>query len=168
MNRPRTALIAIAALALGAGAGQLGSAEADSSTGATGTTGVTSTAAPDTIVVNGSDTITIPTGSPTSTADSTYQSALGGALTDAGQKATFIASQVGATLGPITNVTETSDSSDLCQSAILFAPGTAKATTTPSKHKTHHGPLIRAVTADSSDSCSVEADVTVTYTMTPS
>jgi len=171
VSRPRTTLIALAALAIGAGAAQLGSAQADSSTGPSGTTGTTGAGGPtqaDTIVVNGTDTITIPTGSPSSTAQSTYQNALGGALTNASQKATFIASQIGATLGPIINVTETSDSSNLCQGPVLFAPGTAKPSTPATRrHKNKHAPLIRAI-AEPIDSCSIEADVTVTYAMTPS
>ncbi len=167
MTRQRTTLIAVAALIAGVGASQLGSAQADnSSTGSSGTTGATATTSSDTIIVNGSDVMTLPTGTDQSAVQSTYQTALGNALTNASQKATFIANQIGATLGPITNVTETSDSSNLCTGPILYAQG-AKPRSTPSRgHKVKHGPMLPAV-IDPVGSCNVEADITVTYLMTP-
>jgi uncharacterized protein YggE len=156
-------LIALAAVLVGAGASGIGSAQADSPT---------TTATPATIVINGTDTITLAPNSPDATVQSTYQTALGGAITNASAKATFVATQIGATLGSVSNVTETSDSSDLCQSRILYAqgvasPGTAKPTArTPHKKKHTNGPLIRTF-VDPTSSCSIEADVTVTYNITP-
>jgi hypothetical protein len=164
VTRQRTTALALAALALGAGASQLGIAQADNSTGASGTTGTSGTTSVDTIVVNGSGVIQLPTATDAATVQTDYQTELGAALQDASQKATFIAQKVGATLGPITNVTETSDSSSLCQGPVVYANSTAPRT--PAKHKTHHGPLLRAI-IDPVNSCSVEADVTVTYAMTP-
>jgi len=167
VTRQRTTLIALAALIAGVGASQLGSAQADnSSTGSSGTTGATAASTTDTIIVNGSDVMTIATGADQTTVQSTYQTALGNALTNAGQKATFIAKQIGATLGSITNVTETSDSSNLCTGPILYAQGAKPRSTPSSRHKVKHGQMMPAI-IDPVGSCNVEADVTVTYTMTP-
>lgn len=167
MTRHRTTLIALAALIAGVGASQLGSAQADnSSTGASGTTGATATTSSDTIIVNGSDVMTLASGTDQSTAQSTYQTALGNALTNASQKATFVAKQIGATLGPITNVTETSDSSNLCTGPILYAQGSKPRSTPSGRHKVKHGPMVPAI-IDPVGSCNIQADVTVTYSMTP-
>jgi len=164
VTRQRTTLIALAALIAGVGASQLGSAQADNSS--TGPTGATATTSSDTIIVNGSDVMTLPTGTDQTTAQSTYQTALGDALTNASQKATFIANQIGATLGPITNVTETSDSSNLCTGPILYAQGAKPQSTPSSRHKVKHAAMVPAI-IDPVGSCNVEADVTVTYSMTP-
>lgn len=161
MTRPRTTLVALAAVLATAAVGGLGEAQADS-------TSSTTTATPDTIVVNGTDSIAAVTGATPADDQSTYQTALGDAITNAQSKATFVATQIGATLGSITNVTETSDASNLCQGPI-FLPATAKPTTTAggsSRHKKTR--TVRAHRADVIDStCSIEADVTVTYDMTP-
>jgi uncharacterized protein YggE len=162
MTRSRTTLLAITAVLAGASLSGLGVAQADNST--------TPTAATSTIVVNGTDTITIDPSSSDATQQATYQTALGDALTNAGQKATFIATQVGATLGAVTNVTENSDSSgELCGGPILYAAGTATPTTSTggkAKHKKARR-LDPAVIVDPVSQCSIEADVTVTYGMTP-
>ncbi len=160
MIKPRTTLLALSAVLAGAALSGLGVAQAD-----------TSTTASNTIVVNGSDTITIDPNSSNATQQSTYQTALGDAITNAHQKATFIAGQIGVTLGAVTNVTEQSDSSNICSSPILYAQGTAKpptATTTPAvkKHKHKKGPMRIAIINPSSQ-CSVQASVTVTYGITP-
>jgi uncharacterized protein YggE len=158
MLKPRTILIALSALLAGAALSGLGIAQADDPTATT----------PATIVVNGTDTITLDPSASDATQQATYQTALGGALTDANQKASFIAGQVSATLGAITNVTETSDSSDLCQGSIVYPAATAKPAKpapAPSKHK---ATAIRFVPIGVSTQCSIEADVTVTYDMTPS
>jgi uncharacterized protein YggE len=97
MLKPRTILIALSAVLAGAALSGLGIAQADDPTATT----------PATIVVNGTDTITLDPSASDATQQATYQTALGGALTDANQKASFIAGQVSATLGAITNVTET-------------------------------------------------------------
>jgi uncharacterized protein YggE len=168
LTKPRSALIALAALALGAGAAQIGVAQADNSTGTSGTTAATGTSGSTqlaTIVVNGSDVIQLPSGTDTATVQSNYQTALGDALDNASQKASFIAQKIGATLGSITNVTETSDSSNLCQGPVVYA-NASKPAAPAHKHKTRAAPLIRAI-IDPIGSCSVEADVTVTYAMTP-
>jgi uncharacterized protein YggE len=165
MIRSRTILLAFTGVLAGAALSGLGVAQADSSS--------STTTSPPTIVVNGTDTITIDPSSSDAVQQSTYQTALGDALTNAGQKATFIASQIGATVGAVTNVTETSDSSNLCQSPILYAagsakPGTAPTPTTPKhKHKHKAGLMRTAVIIDPVAQCSIEADVTVTYDMTP-
>jgi uncharacterized protein YggE len=156
MNRSRTILIALIAVLAGGALSGLGIAQADSST-----------TSPSTIVVNGTDTITLDPSASDATQQATYQTALGDALTDAGQKASFIATQIGATLGAVSNVTETSDSSNLCQGLIPYAAGTAKSgrpTTVPAKHK---ATVIRIATISPISECSIEADVTVTYDMTP-
>jgi uncharacterized protein YggE len=164
MTRPRTTLVALAAVLAGAAASGLGEAQADS----TGSSGTTGTATPDTIVVNGTDSIALTPVATPAAEQSTYQTALGDAITNAQSKATFIAGQIGATLGAITNVTETSDASSLCQGPV-FLPATAKPTTTTGgkpRHKKAH--VIRAHRADVIDTtCTIEADVTVTYAMTP-
>ncbi len=168
MPRPRTILISAAAVLAGAATSGIGVAQADSSSTAATTT-------PSTIIVNGTDSITIDPSSSDATIAATYQTALGDAITNADQKATFIATQIKATLGAITNVTETSDSSDLCNGPILAegvaTPEVAKSTTPKSKttttsHKKHKSMIVRAI-VDPTSSCSVEADVTVTYDITP-
>ncbi|HEX2703301.1 MAG TPA: hypothetical protein VHM72_07715, partial [Solirubrobacteraceae bacterium] len=84
MNRPRTILIALTAVLAGAALSGLGIAQADNST-----------TSPATIVVNGTDTIMLDPSVSDATQQATYKTALGDALTDAGQKASFIASQIG-------------------------------------------------------------------------
>lgn len=163
MSRARTTLVALIAVLAAAAASGLGVAQADDSSSSTSTT------VPNTIVVNGTDTITIDPASSAATQESTYQTALGGAITDAESNAALIASQIGATLGAISNVTETSDSSDLCQGPIML-PATAKPGTSTSG-KAHHSKgatVTHALRGDTLDvNCSIEADVTVTYEMTP-
>jgi len=156
MTRTRTTLIAIAA-AFGGIAGGLAEAQADS-TVPTGT---------DTIAVTGTDTIDIDSSASQAVQQTTYQTALGDALTNAGTKAAFIATQIGATLGSITNVTETSDPSDLCQGPIFLpaVSGSAPATT-GARHHHKKARLVHAATGTDGD-CSIEADVTVAYEMTP-
>jgi uncharacterized protein YggE len=156
MKRPRMILIALTAVLAGAALSGLGIAQASDST-----------SSPATIIVNGTDTITLDPSATDATQQATYQTALGGALSDAGQKASFIASQIGASLGAVTNVTETSDASDLCQGPIVYAPGTAKPgkpTPVPVKHK---ATVLRIEPIGLDSQCSIEADVTVTYDMAP-
>jgi uncharacterized protein YggE len=167
MNRSRTVLLASMAVLAGAAFSGLGVAQADDST---------TTTTPATIVVNGTDTMTIDPTSTDAVQQATYQTVLGGALTNADQKATFIATQIGATLGSVTNVTETSDSSDLCEEGPipLYAASGAKPThssaptTTKGKGKSKaKAQLVRTAIIDPTSECSIEADVTVTYDMTP-
>ena len=164
MTRLRTTLVALVAVLAGAAFG-LGQAQAVSTTSSTSTTTATT---PNTIVVNGTDTIAAVADSSAADDQSTYQTALASAITDAQTKASLIANQIGATLGSITNVTENSDSSDLCQGPIPLA-ATAKPTSTPgaSSHRKHRR-AARAVSADViANGCSIEADVTLTFDMTP-
>jgi uncharacterized protein YggE len=157
MLKPRTIIIALSAVLAGAALSGLGIAQADSPT-----------VSPATIVVNGTDTITLDPSASDATQQATYQTALGGALTDASQKASFIASQVAATLGAVTNVTETSDSSDLCQGPIVYAAGGTAKPGKPIPVTTRHKATVMAIAPiDPSSQCSIEADVTVTYDMTP-
>lgn len=164
MTRLRTTLVALVAVLAGAAVG-LGQAQADSTTSSSATT---TAPAPNTIVVNGTDTIAAAPDSSAADDQSTYQTALADAITDARTKASLIASQIGATLGSITNVTENSDSSDLCQGPI-FLPATAKPTSTTGASSHHkHGRVAKAFRADViANGCSIEADVTLTFDMTP-
>lgn len=160
MIRLRMTLVALVAALAGAAVG-LGQAQADSTT----TTPTTTT--PDTIVVNGSDAIQAAPGSSAADDQSTYQTALGAAIANAQAKASFIAEQVDATLGPITNVTENSDSSELCQGPIV-TPFTARPSLPRGANSHHHRSVARAVKADViATGCSIEADVTLTFDMTP-
>jgi hypothetical protein len=185
-------LIAVGA-AVAAAAGGIGQAQADSGS---------ASGAPETIVVNGSDTETIASDADAATQQSTYETALAAAVANAGVKANVIATALGATLGSVDNVTEESSSSgDLCETYLPVeaasggANGNAPTTTSTSttghkkKHKKHKaGALVRGVAASvpvgvptpgpvghgtvmfssadtSNDTCSIEADVTVTYEM---
>jgi hypothetical protein len=119
-----------------------------------------------------------------------YLAGLASAVSDAQAKASALAAQVGDSLGAVENITEQSND-DGC-SGVVFAAGTAKGAPVPvaspgttSKKKSHGKPkpkagtLERATAAtlaipaiariadDSVTSCTIEADVTVTYAMAP-
>jgi uncharacterized protein YggE len=174
MIRSKAAL-AVAACLAGALGSSIAVAQADSqgSTGATGTTGATAAAA--TITVNGSDTATLTSDASTSAVSTAYLGALTGALTDAHTKAAALSASVGDSLGVVQNITEQSDNSGLCSGPLMFAAGSAKSAPTvaphpPKKHK-HHGAKTNSAlarVADATGSCTIEADVTVTYAMAPS
>jgi uncharacterized protein YggE len=173
MQRPRTMLLLVVALLTGAALSGIGEAQADNST--------TPAATPATIVVNGTATLNAAPDADSATQQSTYMTALGDAITNAASKASAVASQIDATLGSIENVTETSDSSgDLCGGwveplqASAGRPSTTPATPSGSgskKKKSKKAGVVRragpAVIVADPSMCSIEADVTVTYDMTP-
>lgn len=171
MIRSRAAL-AVAACLAGALGSSIAVAQADSQ-GATGATGATGAAA--TITVNGSATATLASDSSSGAVSTAYLGALTGALSAAHTKATALSSAVGDSLGAVENITEQSNNSGLCSGPMPFnAAGNAKgapsvAPGAPKKHK-HHGSKTRramARIADATATCTIEADVTVTYSMAP-
>jgi hypothetical protein len=182
MSRPNAALLAALACFAGAISGTIAAAQADTgstgSTGATGSTGTTgstgstgSTALAATITVNGAGYATVDPSEPTATIQTDYLGALGAAVTDAQNKAGALATQLGTTLGPVQSITEESNDDGGCNGPVMFAatPGAARgtsATSAPShkpKHK-HHKATAR-IADDSSQTCTIEADVTISYAM---
>jgi uncharacterized protein YggE len=123
-----------------------------------------------TITVNGAGFATLDASSPPSTFHTDYLAALSDALTDAKAKATALATQSGETLGAVTAITEQTNDGMSCNGPIMFAAG-SKAKGAPSvAPSTHHKakkPKPTKATlhiADASpSSCTVEADVTVSY-----
>jgi uncharacterized protein YggE len=168
MIRNRAALAAAACLA-GVCAGSIGAAQADTgSTGTTGATGASGAAA--TITVNGSATAAVPSDASSATINSTYLSALSSALSDANTKATSLSEAVGDTLGAVQNITEQSDDSGLCSGPVAFARTTPAVAPKPQKKKGHPSSKTkgaRARTADEIGTCTVDAEITVTYAMAP-
>jgi hypothetical protein len=176
MLRTKTVLAAGAAALVVAAVGSLGAAQADT-TGASGTTGATGSNAvsPATITVNGAGFVTADASASQATFQADYLTALGNALSDAKTKATMLATQSGDTLGVVQNITEQSNDNGGC-APLMFAAGTAKSAPAgapaPKKHRKHHAalraiPIARA--ADNTNtSCTIGADVTVTYAMSAS
>jgi hypothetical protein len=175
MPRTRTLLASAVAALVAATAGSLGAAQADS-TGPSGATG--STGAPTaTVTVNGAGFVTVDQSASTAAFQSAYMTALGSALSDAKAKATLLATQSGATLGAVQTITEQSNDNGGCASPIFAAQGRAKGapSTAPApvshhrkhtKAAVHHAAAALARAADvTNTSCTVEADVTVTYGM---
>jgi acyl-coenzyme A thioesterase PaaI-like protein len=187
MFRSKTAL-ALAACLAGVVSGGIAAAQADTGTGATGTTGTSAPAA--TITVNGASTISVDSSDATSAIQASYLTALGSALNDAHAKAVALSAQVGDTLGAVENITEQSNE-DGCSGPLFAAAGTAKGTPVPtvspgtSKHKSKPKGKGKAIVAlppanvalpaigivraadDTTTTCSIEADITVTYAMAP-
>jgi uncharacterized protein YggE len=172
MIRSRAAL-AVAACLAGALGSSIAAAQADS-TGATGTTGAAGT--PATITVNGSATATLPTDPSAAAASTAYLGALTDALTAAHTKAAALSSAVGDSLGTVENITEQSNNSGLCSGPMLFnaagkAKGAPSGAPVPNKKHKHHGSKTKSATARIADTapttCTIEADVTVTYAMAP-
>ncbi len=181
---PSKAALAIAACLAGVVSGSIAAAQADtSSTGATGTTGTTGT--PATITVNGAAPATADSNDTTATVEASYLAALGNALTDAHTKAAALASAVGDTLGSVENITEqSSDNGGLCYGQVFARAGTSSGAPVPAvspgskkKKKSHPSvkkastlaiPAIARIADDTTTSCTIEADVTVTYAMAPS
>ncbi|HEX4036240.1 MAG TPA: SIMPL domain-containing protein [Solirubrobacteraceae bacterium] len=164
------ALTAVAGCLVGALCGSVAGAQADT-TGATGTTGSTGASAA-TIMVNGSSTFTVDQNASAGAISSGYLGALESALTDAHTKASALASSVGDTLGVVQNITEQSSDGGLCSARVFAnAVGSVHGAPAPSPAKKHHHKkkksALRRIAriADASSSCSVEADVTVTYAM---
>jgi ribonuclease HI len=170
MIRSRAAL-AVAACLAGVGAGSIGAAQADTgSTGTTGATGATAAAAA-TITVNGSATVALPSGATADTINSMYLSALSSALTVAHTKAASLSGAVGDSLGAVQNITEQSDNSGACGGPVAFAKSPPAVAPTPKKKHSHHGSKTKgakARMADATETCTLEADITVTYAMAPS
>ena len=174
MLRTKTVLATATAALVAAVGGSLGAAQADT-TGPSGTTGATgaTTVSAATITVNGAGFVTAAQSESAATFHADYLTALGDALTDAKAKATLLAAQAGDTLGAVQSITEQSNDNSGCASPLFAAAGTAKGAPsvapTPKKHPKHHAPVRATPLARAADNtnttCSVEADVTVTYAM---
>ena len=176
MLRTKTVLATATAALVAAVGGSLGAAQADT-TGASGTTGATGTTAVSaTITVNGAGFVTENQSASSSTFHADYVTALGDALTDAKAKATMLATQAGDTLGVVQSITEQSNDNSGCASPLFAAAGTAKGAPsvapTPKKHRKHHAPVrvtaVARAADDTNSTCTLEADVTVIYAMSPS
>jgi hypothetical protein len=175
MIRTKAMLVSAAAAACLAGvaAGSIGAAQADTSTTATTTSPSPS---PATITVNGAAIATVDPSANVATQHAGYLAALGSAVTDAQTKATALATQIGDKLGTVENLTEQSSYSGggFCGNRVFASTGVAKGSPptpgSPGK-KTHHGskPKATARLADvvAPTTCTIEADVTVTYAMAP-
>ena len=177
MFRSKVALAAAACLA-GVVSGSIAVAQADNTTG--------TTAAP-TITVNGAGLVTVDSNASASAVQASYLTALGSAMTDAKTKASALSAQVGDTVGAVQNITEQSSDAFACNGPVMYAAGTAKgapvptvAPSTPKKHKskpkaavivrggaTIAMPTIVRAGDTTSSSCTIQADVTVTYAMAP-
>jgi uncharacterized protein YggE len=168
------ALAACLAGALGSG---VVAAQADSSvtppTGATGATGAAG--APATITINGSGSVTLAAGASSGDVSTGYLSALTGALGDAHTKAVALGAAVGDTLGAVENVTEQSTDDGLCSGPVFMnaagAPSAAAGPSKPGKHSHHKAKpshKVARIAIAAQTSCTVAADVTVTWAMSPS
>jgi uncharacterized protein YggE len=170
MLRSKVALTAAVCCLVGALCGSVAGAQADT-TGATGATGSIG-ASPRTITVNGSSTFTVPSSASPSTASSDYLTALESALTDAHTKAAALSTSAGATLGTVQNITEQSSDGGLCSVRVFAkAVGSTHGAPAPKPGKKHHKKkgtlrrLARIADDSSNNTCSAEADVTVTYSI---
>jgi len=163
--------------AANASTGTTGTTGATGTTGTTGTTGATvATATPATIIVNGAGFATIDPNASSATMQAEYLTALQGALADAHTKASALAGEVGDTLGVVQNVTEQSNDTG-CRGPIMYAQGTAKSapagapTPAPKPSRHHSKPkrsaaqMVITTMPPTPSSCTLEADVTVTYSM---
>ena len=173
MFRTRAALVTAACLA-GAISGSVAIAQADS-TGSTGSTAATSV--PATITVNGAGDFSVDSTASTATIQADYLTALSSALTDAHTHASTLSAAVGDTLGVVQNITEESNEGNTACSGPIFAEGKASGAPVPTvapttSKKKHHSSKPSKTTAhiadDTTTTCTVEADVTVTYAMVPS
>ena len=188
MIRTRAMLVSATAAACLAGvaAGSIGAAQATTAstgnTGTTGTTGATATtgtSTPATITVNGAAIATVDTTTSVAAQHAAYLTALGNAVTDAQTKANALATQVGDKLGAVQTLTEQSSFSGggFCGNRVFMgASGVAKGVPSvaparrPSKKKAHHASTLMNAPAQIADvapptTCTIEADVTVTYAM---
>jgi len=175
MLRTKAVLATATAALVAAVGGSLAAAQADA-TGASGTTGATGTtaASPATVTVNGAGFVTADASASAATFQADYLTALGSALSDAKTKATMLATGSGDTLGAVQNITEQSNDNGGCASP-MFAAGSAKSVPavapTPKKHRKHPAAPRATAIARAADttitSCTVSADVTVTYAMSP-
>ena len=184
MFRSKAPLVAVVACLAGVVSGSIAAAQA--STGATGTTGTTGATGatvpaptPATVTVNGSGSVDVDVNAPTATVQSAYMTALGSALTAAHTKAGALATQVGDTLGAVQSITEQSNDLGVCSNRVMYASsGVAKDKGAPApahspskkhhkKHKAHPKAAARIadVQPQPPTTCTVEADITVTYAM---
>jgi len=174
MLRTKTVLAMATAGLLAAIGGSLGAAQADT-TGPSGTTGASgmTTVSAATITVNGAGFVTADQSASSATFHADYLTALGDALTDANAKATMLATQAGDTLGAVQSITEQSNENSGCASPLFAAAGTAKGAPskapTPKKPRKHRAAVpataIARAADDTNTTCTIEADVTVTYAM---
>ena len=184
MIRTKAMLISAAAAACLAGvaASSIGAAAAATSTTSTSTSPTTTspTATPATITVNGAAIVTVDPSADVATQNAGYLGALGSAVTNAQTKATALATQVGDTLGAVQNITEQSSYSggDFCGNRVFMGAASSKGSAPAAgpavgshKKKPHRSSKPKATvrTADvvAPTTCSIEADVTVTYAMAP-
>jgi len=185
MIRTKAMLISAAAAACLAGvaASSIGPAAAATSTTSTSTTTSPTTTAPAatpaTITVNGASIVTVDPNADVATQNAGYLAALGTAVTNARTKATTLATQVGDTLGAVQNVTEQSNYSggDFCGNRVFVGAATSKGSTPAGrpagspKKKPHQSTkpkaTVRIADVVAPTTCSIEADVTVTYAMAP-
>lgn len=183
MIRTKAMLISAAAAACLAGvaASSIGAAAAATSTTSTSTSPTTTapTTMPATITVNGAAIVTVDPSADVATQNAGYLGALGSAVTNAQTKATALATQVGDTLGAVQNITEQSSYSggDFCGNRVFLgaasskgsAPAAGPSVSSHKKKKPHVSskPKATARIADvvAPTTCSIEADVTVTYAM---
>ena len=182
MLRSKATLLATAAALAGAISGGVAAASADTTgasgasgaTGATGSTGsVAAAGVAATITVNGAGFATVNTTDPVTVMQTDYMGALTSALGDAHTKAAALAGAVGDTLGPVTTITEQSNDGYGCAGPVNFAAGGvargAPAPAGPATHKSHGHTKPHKATAriadDTTSTCTIEADVTVTYSM---
>ena len=179
MLSTKTAALAIAACLAGALGSGVVAAQADSSgapsTGASGATGATGASAAATITTNGSGSLTLAAGASSGDVSSGYLSALTTALGDAHTKAVALSTAVGDTLGAVENVTEQSTDDELCSGPVFMnaatAPSAAPGTSKPGKHSHHKAKpshKVARIAIAAQTSCTVTADVTVTWAMSPS
>jgi hypothetical protein len=187
MIRTKAMLISAAAAACLAGvaASSIGAAAAATSTTSTSTSTSTSPSTtapattPATITVNGAAIVTVDPSADAATQNAGYLGALGSAVTNAQTKATALATQVGDTLGAVQNITEQSSYSggDFCGNRVFLGAASSKGSAPAAgpavshKKKPHPSTKLKA-TARIADvvaptTCSIEADVTVTYAMAP-
>ena len=110
-----------------------------------------------------------------------YLGALGSAVTNAQTKATALATQVGDALGAVQNITEQSSYSggDFCGNRVFLgaasskgsAPAAGPSVGSHKKKKPHVSSkpkaTVRIADVVAPTTCSIEADVTVTYAMAP-
>jgi uncharacterized protein YggE len=133
--------------------------------------------------VNGAAIVTVDPSADVATQNAGYLAALGSAVTNAQTKATALATQVGDTLGAVQNITEQSSYSggDFCGNRVFLGAATSKGSAPAAgpavgspKKKPHHSSKPKAtvriadvVAPVAPTTCSIEADVTVTYAMAP-
>jgi uncharacterized protein YggE len=133
------------------------------------------------ISVNGTGGASVPDGATNSQQQAAYDQALTAAISDAQTKAQMVAQQLSLTLGPVQTLTEQSDdylgycgigflpgAAATGVSGIASAPATAgtasgQLTPIPAKPKKHRTKKKAHKAQASTNTCQVEADVTMVY-----